>query len=178
MCNVYRRFVKDYSDIAEPLNALLRAGQPAKINAWGQKQEIAFRKLIDVVCSPPVLRLPRRDVPYSVDTDASDYQIGCALFQMDEEGNRHPIGFWSRTLQGAERNYATAERECLAVVWALQTLRPYLSFERFAVHTDHSALRWLFNIAEPSGKLMRWRLRLAEFDFDIQYKTGGRQHTS
>ena len=50
--------------------------------------------------------------------------------------------------------------------------RPYLVFEKFTVHTDHHSLRWLFNISEPSGRLTRWRLLLAEFDFDIAYKTG------
>ena len=172
MCNVFKRFIPKYSDTTEPINALLRTGMPETIADWGEKQEKAFRTLIEAICSPPILRLPRRNLPYSVDTDASNYQVGCALFQTDEEGARHPIGFWSRTLQGAERNYSTAEKECLAVVWALQTLRPYLAFEKFVVHTDHAALRWLFGISEPSGRLMRWRLRLAEFDFSIEYKKG------
>jgi transposase InsO family protein len=172
MCNVYRRFIKDFSHIAEPLNALLRAGQPETIATWGEKEEQAFRSLVEAICAPPILRLPRRNLPFTVDTDASDYQVGCVLFQDDEAGKRHPIGFWSRTLQGAERNYSAPEKECLAVVWALQTLRPYLAFEKFTVYTDHAALRWLLNIAEPSGRLARWRLRLSEFDFDIQYKKG------
>ena len=172
MCNVYRRFIKDFSDVAEPLNALLRRGQPDRIASWGDKEEEAFRKLINCVCSPPVLRLPKRGLPFSVDTDASDYQVGSVLFQEDKEKKRHPVGFWSRTLQGAERNYSASEKECLAFVWALQTLRPYLAFERFTVYTDHAALRWLLTIAEPSGRLARWRLRLSEFDFEIQYKKG------
>ena len=172
MCNVYRRFVVNFSHIAEPLNALLRAGQPANIANWGPEHEESFRTLIDTICSPPILQLPRANVGFSVDTDSSDYQVGCALFQETGEDGRKPIGFWSRTLQGTERSYSASEKECLAVVWALQTLRPYLAFERFTVYTDHNALRWLFNIAEPSGRLMRWRLRLAEFDFEIQHKKG------
>jgi hypothetical protein len=172
MCNVYRRFLKNFAHTAEPLNALLRAGQPAKIASWGEKEEAAFRELINAICEPPILRLPRVGLPISVDTDSSAYQVGCVLFQTDEDGKRHPLGFWSRTLQGAERNYSASERECLAVVWALQTLRPYLAFEKFTVHTDHSALRWLFNIVEPSGRLARWRLRLSEFDYEIAYKKG------
>ena len=58
------------------------------------------------------------------------------------------------------------------MVWALKTLRPYLMYEKFIVHTDHAALHWLLTINEPSGRLMRWRLRLAEFDFEVKYKKG------
>ena len=172
MCNVYRRFIPKFSDTAEPLNALLRGGHPTQIAKWGEKEERSFRTLLNAVCSPPVLVLPKKDFPYTVDTDASDYQVGCALFQTQPDGKRQPIGFWSRTLRGPERNYSASERECLAVVFALQTLRPYLACEKFTVYTDHAALHWLLNIREPSGRLMRWRLRLSEFDFNIEYKKG------
>ena len=172
MCNVYRRFIPKYSDTAEPLNALLRAGQPKKIAVWTEKEETSFRTLLDHICNPPVLKLPKLDLPYTVDTDASAYQVGCTLFQTHPDGKRYPLGYWSRTLQKAERNYSASERECLAVVFALQTLRPYLLFEKFTVYTDHASLRWLLNIQEPSGRLMRWRLRLAEYDFSIEYKKG------
>lgn len=58
------------------------------------------------------------------------------------------------------------------MVWAVQTSRPYLAFERLTVYTDHAALHWLLNISEPSGRLMQWRIRFSEFDFSIQYKRG------
>jgi len=83
MCNVYRRFIDRFAHVAEPLNALLRAGQPEKIAAWGDREEEAFRSLINSICSPPILGLPKAGRPYSLDTDASDYQIGCALFQTE-----------------------------------------------------------------------------------------------
>ena len=104
--------------------------------------------------------------------DASDNQVGCSLFQTHEDGKRYPIGYWSRTLKPAERNYSATERECLALFFALQTLRPYLLYERFTAYTDHNALRWLLNVSEPSGRLIRWRIRLSEFDFDVRYKKG------
>ena len=172
MCNVYRRFFPDYSDIAAPLNALLQEGQPVKLDPFGAAEDESFRALIDAVKSPPVLALPRPDLPYSVDTDASDYQVGAVLFQTTEDGERRPIGYWSRSLKPAEKNYSTPEKECLAVVWALTTLRPYLQGEQFTLYSDQASLRWLITIAEPSGRLMRWRLRLSEFNFTIQYKRG------
>ena len=111
-------------------------------------------------------------LPYSVDTDASDHQVGAALFRTYPDGSRKPIGYWSRSLIPAEKNYSTSDRGCLAVVWALATLRPYLQGEDFIADSDHTALRWLMDIAEPSGRVMRWRLRLSEFDFQVEYKKG------
>ena len=132
----------------------------------------SLRKLIDRVCSHPILALPKAGLEYSLDCDASDYGIGCALFQTHPDGEGKPIGFWSRSLLPAECNYSASERECLAVVWALKTLRPYLMYEKFTVYTDHAALQWLLTIDDPSGRLIRWRLRLAEYDFEVKYKKG------
>ena len=67
----------------------------------------------------------------------------------------------------AQKKYYASKQECLAVVWELNTLRPYLMFETFMVHADHRSLRWLFGITEPLGKLTRWRLIRAELDFPV-----------
>ncbi|CDF33203.1 unnamed protein product [Chondrus crispus] len=172
LCNVYRRFVPNYAHKAAPLNQLLKKGQPAKLEPFDETEIKAFDTLREAVISPPILALPKAGFPYSMDTDASDYQVGTALFQSHEDGQRKHIGFWSRLLHAAERNYSTSEKECLAVVWGVVTLRPYLQGTRFTVHTEHSSLRWLMEITDPSGRLMRWRLRLGEFDFDVKYKKG------
>ena len=140
LCNVYRRFVPKYSHFAAPLNALLCKGQPANLRPFGEVESQAFETLVAAVTSPPVLALPKPDLPYSVDTDASDYQVGCALFQTTEDGERRPIGYWSRSLKPAEKNYSTSEKECLAVVWALMTLRPYLQCKTFTVYSDQASL--------------------------------------
>ena len=110
-----------------------------------------------------------------LDTDASQGKIGCALLQLDADGDTlHPVGYWSRTLNDAERNYSTTERECLAVVWAVLLLRAYLEGRKFTVRTDHNSLRWILNMTSAEGRLARWRLRLAEFEFDVEYKKGKR----
>ena len=85
---------------------------------------------------------------------------------------RHPIGFWSRTLTKAERNYSVGEKECLAIVWEVQILRPYLERSHFELYTDHIALKLMMNLTDASGRLARWRLRLLEFEFTVQYKKG------
>lgn len=90
----------------------------------------------------------------------------------NEAGERHPIGFWSRGLNPAEKNYSTGEKECLAVVWAVQILRPYLERSHFDLYTDHQALRWIMNLYDAFGRLARWRLRLLEYDFTVHYRKG------
>ena len=72
----------------------------------------------------------------------------------------------------AERNYTTTEKECLAEVWSILTLRPYLYGGAFNLRTDHEALRWVLNLANSSGRLVRWRLRLEEYDYEVEYRPG------
>ena len=122
--------------------------------------------------SPPILAIPCYGNKYTLDTDACAYQVGCALLQEQPSGDRLPIGYWSRALTDAEKNYTTTEKECLAVVWIILTLRPFLYWNTFDLRTDHEALLWSLTLADSSGRLARWRLRLSEYDYDIQYRPG------
>ena len=80
LCNVYRRFVPRYSHTVAQLNKLLTKGQPEKLAPFGPAEDQAFQALIDAVTQPPVLALPKVGLPFSIDTDSSDYQVGAALF--------------------------------------------------------------------------------------------------
>ena len=172
LCNVYRRFVPNFARVAKPLNNLLKKGNPSKLQPLNEEEINAFNTLKNALISPPILKLPRKNLPYSLDTDACGYQIGVALMQTYEDNTRHPIGYWSRSLNKAEQNYTVTEQECLAVVWACQILRPYLEGAPFTIYTDHQALKWLLGLTDTSGRLARWRLRLSEFDLSIEYKKG------
>lgn len=121
---------------------------------------------------PSVLALPRKGEDFSLDTDACSHQVGFALFQDQPDGRRHPIVYWSRTLTKAESNYSMTEKECLALVYGVLTCRPYLLGQWFVINTYHSALRWLMEINDPSGRLRLWRLRLAEYDFTDKHRRG------
>ncbi len=119
-----------------------------------------------------MLRLPVYGRPYTIHVDASKSQLGCALLQEQEERTLMPVGYWSRTLIPAELNYSTTERECVWVVWAVLHLRPYVERTRFTVRTDHDALKWALCLAKAQRRLAKWRLRLAEFHFDVVYRPG------
>ena len=86
------------------------------------------------------------------------------------------VVYWSRTLNAAERNYSTTQREFLAIVWDITQLRPYLQGVYFTVRTDHHALRWVLNLAEAQGRLARWRLRLSECTLNVEYSPGATHH--
>lgn len=98
------------------------------------------------------------------------------MFQTREDRTLKPIGYWTLSWSEDECNYSALECEFVDVVWALQTLLVYIKYETFTVFTGHHALNMLFNITESSGSLTLWRLRLAEFDFNIKYREGGDNH--
>ena len=104
--------------------------------------------------------------------DASDHGIGAVLCQIDEKGEEHPIQYISRKLLPRECNYPTVERECLAIVWAVGTLNPYLYGREFTVQTDHNPLIWLDSISSKNRRLIRWSLTLQEYQIKIVHKRG------
>ncbi len=126
ICNVYRRFVPNFACIAAPLNALWKKGMPTHIDTLLPPAADAFAEFKNALLNPPILALPRREGHFTLDTDASDAQLGCFLQQEQPNGDKLPVGYWSRSLSDPERNYSTFEKECLAVVWAVLHLRPYL----------------------------------------------------
>lgn len=142
---------------------LLKTKSPDVIVKLTADQENDFQKLIISVAAPPVLPLSNLVFPYSVVTDASAYQVGAATLHIDLKYIRRPLIFWSRTLKVHETNHSVTEKEFTSVVWALNTLRTLLLYDKCIGNTDHSSVRWLVNVRDPSGRRISWRLRVAEF---------------
>jgi len=90
--------------------------------------------------STPILELQRSHGAYVLDTDVSDDQAVCVVTQQQPDTTSKPVGYWSRPIMGAEKSYSTKDNECLAIVWDLFMLRPYVLEARFIVRTDHSAI--------------------------------------
>jgi len=140
MCNVYRRFVKDFAKRAKPLNAMTRAEVPPDLPNPTDAALAAFDDLRQALLAPPVLALPKAKGQMIVDVDDCADQLGCTLLQEQPDGTRLPVGYWSRGLSPAEKKYSTTERECLGVVWSVLKLRKFLDGHRFQIRTDNKAL--------------------------------------
>lgn len=168
LAGYYRRFIPNFAEQARPMTKLLKK---AVAFVWGEEQQKSFEELRDALCEEPVLQYPDFSRPFSLTTDASDHALGAVLSQ-GEKGEERPVNYASRTLSKAETNYSTTEKECLAVIFAINYFRPYLYGREFTLYTDHQALVWLHNVKDPSSRLTRWRLRLAEYNFRIIYKSG------
>ena len=164
----YRRFIPNVAARSKPLTDLLKK---SKTFVWGKDQEAAFLDLCNCLCGDPILQCPDFTKPFILTTDASNIAIGAVLSQ-GKIGEDLPIAFASRTLNQAEVHYAATEKECLAVVFFTKYFRHYLYGRKFTVVTDHQALIWLHNTRDTSSRLLRWRLRLLDFQYDIQYRPG------
>ena len=135
----YRRFVPDYSTVAQPLVHLL--GKDCKFE-WTTACQDAFKDLCALLFKAPVLAFPKEDLPYIIDTDASDYGIGGVLSQ-DIDGTEYVIAYYSKSLNPAQQKYCTTKRKLLAVVSTLDHFKGYVWGPHFRIRTDHAALLWL-----------------------------------
>ncbi|XP_050125053.1 uncharacterized protein LOC126602262 [Malus sylvestris] len=159
----YRRFIKDFSKISNPLCRLLQKDVAFDFNKECEKP---FNHLKDMLTSAPIIVPPDWSLPFELMCDASDYALGAVLGQRKDK-RPHAIYYASRTLNDAQLNYSTTEKELLAVVFALDKFRSYLLGTKVIIYTDHAALKYLFTKKEAKPRLIRWMLLLQEFDIEI-----------
>ena len=131
----------------------------------------AFTVLKDKLISAPIVVAPDWSFPFELMCDASDYVIGAVLGQKREKIFQ-VIYYASRTLNDAQLNYATTEKELLAIIFAFDKFRPYLIGNKVVVHTDHSAIKYLMTKKYAKPRLIRWVLLLQQFDVEIKDKKG------
>jgi hypothetical protein len=174
LANYFRSHIRSYSDISKPLDRLLENYQKIKnkVIAWTPEATAAFRTLQKCISECPKLYFVDHSLPVILETDASDYGIGAFLYQLRHDGDtevREPIAFMSRTLQGAQKNWSTIEKECYSIFMALREWEYLLRDVSFTIRTDHKNLRYL-NTNTP--KVVRWKLAIQEFDFHVEYLAG------
>ncbi|KAL4134959.1 hypothetical protein QTP88_006639 [Uroleucon formosanum] len=122
LTSYYRKFINNYSSIANPMTNFLK--KDVKFN-WDDKCQQAFDKLKTILCSEPILQYPDFKKEFILTTDASGKALGAILSQ-GKIGSDLPISYASRTLNNAELNYSTTELECLAIIFGVKQFRPYL----------------------------------------------------
>jgi hypothetical protein len=164
----YRRFIKDFSKISKPLCGLLAKDVP-----WHFDEAclMAFEEIKKLLVEAPIMCTPDWALPFELMCDASDYAMGAVLGQRKDK-SLNAIYYASRTLNDAQVNYTTTEKELLAIIFALEKFRSYLIGSKIIVHTDHSALKYLLTKKDAKPRLIRWILLLQEFDIEIRDKPG------
>ncbi|KAK8619596.1 hypothetical protein V6N13_135878 [Hibiscus sabdariffa] len=164
----YQRFIENFSKITKPLCSLLEQGKPFEFDEECMK---AFEILKSKLVTTPIVEPPDWNLPFELMCDASDYAVGAVLGQ--RKGKIfHPTYYASKTLNEAQVNYTTTEKELLAVIFAFDKFRSYLLGTKVTVFTDHSAIKYLLSKKDAKPRLIRWILLLQEFDVEIIDKKG------
>ena len=137
----YRRFIKYFSSIARPLCNFLAKDVPF---AWSQACEAAFDKIKIMLVSPPIMRSPNWNLSFEIMCNASDYAIGAVLGQREDK-KAFVICYDNKTLDSAQANYTTTEKEFLAIVFTLEKFRSYIVGSPVTIFTDHAVLKYLLS---------------------------------
>ena len=174
--NYYRKFIYKYAQVARPLNELI-SGENAKFKRkkvnWDEKCQLAFDKLKEICSETPILAYPDYHREFRLNTDASELGLGAVLYQLQEDGVERVIGFASRALNKAERNYDAHRLEFLALKWAVtEKFHEYLYGGNFNVYTDNNPLTYVLTSAKLDATGHRWVAALACYNFKLFYRVG------
>jgi transposase InsO family protein len=177
LANWMSRHVERFGDIVAPLSDLLKKG--VRVTEKWQSSPVyeqSFERLKRAMVEDLELAMPDFTRTFYLATDASDYAVGGVLYQVHDvngEAVPRPIAFVHRKLTEAQRlRWIVTEKEAYAIVLFTHELRHYLRGNRFVLHTDHAALIYMFARGDPSMKVMRWALKVADYDFDLMYIPG------
>ena len=168
----YNKYIRNYSTIAVPLTDAIKKKMPNNV-VWTEECENAFQTLKFSLIKCPVLTLPNFDITFYIQVDASERGMGAVLCQKEKD-EEHPLAYASRKLLPRETRLSTVEKECLALVWAVEYFRPYVFGRRFVIETDHNSLVWLNQVKDKNRKLFNWSLTLQAYDFAVVHRSGSR----
>ena len=168
--NFYRRFIKDFSNIAAPLTRLSKKDVEFR---WDRSAEEAFSKLKRLFTSAPVLAQFNFERETVLETDASGYCTGGILSQYDDEGLLRPCAYFSKRNQPAECNYQIHDKELLAIIKCLREWDAELrSVKKFSIITDHKNLEYFTTTRKLTERQVRWSEELSRYNFEIIYRPG------
>lgn len=177
MTNQLGKFSMNMAELTQPLRELLRKNHSW---LWGPSQEQAFALVKAELAKPTTLALYDVEVPTKISADASSFGLGAVLLQQSGSSWK-PVAFASRSLSDAERNYAQIEKEALAITWACEKFSDYILGKKVLIETDHKPLVPLLGTKQLDclpPRVLRFRLRLARFDYDVTHVPGKLMYTA
>ena len=167
----YCKLIPNFSNRAAVLTDLTRTKSPTKIKRQAA-HELAFQDLKQALHRPPILKPANWNCEFILEVDASNRSLGAILSQIDEDGLEHPVAYASRKLEPREVRPSTTEKECLAIVWAVQLFRYYLFGRKFRLQTKHNPLVCLNKGHDKNWKLLRWSITLQKYDMVVEHRSG------
>jgi transposase InsO family protein len=165
----YRRFIPNYATIARPL---IDVAEERVSFCWSLECQGAFDELKRRLVEAPVLIHPQVNKPFCLSTDASAVAVGAELAQEGDDGEMHPVAYYSQTMSSAQRRYSVFDREFLAIILAVRHFRHHLLGAYFTLRTDHRPLIFLPSMKDPWGRRGRWISELQEYHFRFEYVPG------
>ena len=174
LVSFYRMFIPNLANLSAPLSDMLKKDAKDPLE-WSEESTDKLEKLKLCLISPPLLRVPDLGKKFCLRVDASNVGLGAVLLQY-WENIPQPVFYASRKLLPRERNYSAIEKECLALVWAVEKFRYYLYGQEFLIETDHRPLVYMRNFKGKNSRLIRWALSLQPFNFTIVHIPGSDNH--
>jgi len=171
LANYYRRFIKNFAQVARPMNVLTRKDMKWR---WEGEEQATFDKLKRAFMTRPVLAAPDLDKEFRVEADTSNYATGGVLSMRCSDDLWRPVAFISKSLSDTERNYKIHDKEMLAIVRCLEAWRHFLegTVVRFKIWTDHKNLEYFMKAQKLNRQQARWALYLSRFDFVLKHIPG------
>jgi hypothetical protein len=168
--NYFRNHLASVSTLTKPLDAL-RNHNKITDKDWTSVHQQHFDLIKEQLQRDTLLRFPDLSLPFHVATDASNYGLGAALYQI-VNGEERFVGYMARSLSKSERNYSTNKRELLAIIFALKKFRKYLWGNPFTLYTDHRALTYIHTQKIASPMMINWLDTILDYSFKVIHKPG------
>ena len=170
LCSYYRRFVRDFAQIARPLHKLCEKGSKF---LWSKDSEDSFQSLKLTLTTAPISAYPQLGQQFILDTDASEHSVGAVLLQVQDDQER-VVAYMSKTMNVHERVYCVTRKELLAVIVALRNFHTYLYGQNVLLRTDNAAVSWMRNLKQPTDQVARWLQELGTYDLTVVRRPGKR----
>jgi hypothetical protein len=159
----YRRFIKGYGIICQPLFKALKKDS----YTWTIEQDKAFEHLKQIMSAPPVLALPDFTQPFILEADASGNGIGAVLMQRGQ-----PIAYLSKTLGPKAMETSTYEKEAMVILEAHKKWKHYFASTALVIRTDQQSLKYINEQRLVEGVQHKLLIKLLGFSYTVEYKQG------
>jgi hypothetical protein len=173
LANYFRDHIRDHSMIVKLLNDMIPGGDGYKrrqVLKWTKEQIDPFNLIQQMIGDCPKLYFIDPTCKVTLETDASDYGIGAYLYQTTQSNEEQPLAFISKKLVGSQLNWSVPEKECYAIFYNIKKLEYLIRDVHFTLRTDHKNLIYINTDGSP--KVVRWKVAIQEFNFDLEYLVG------